>query len=280
MPLSVALAVLAAAVGHAVWNAILRVRGERVIVMTLVTAFSALVVLPLAPFVPFPEPAAWGFLLLSVCIHQAYNVFLATAYGHGDLTRIYPLARGSAPLGTLAVGLLLGEAVGGFAVTGILLLVGGILLLALEGGLSALRRSPAAAGYGMATALCITAYTISDGHGARLAGSPHSYAVWLFVLDGIPLLLYVLLRRRRALVSVTLESWRPACLAGTLSLAAYWIVLWAMTKAPIPLVAALRETSVVFAMLIGIFILKERLTAIRVVSPLLVLTGLALMRLG
>jgi drug/metabolite transporter (DMT)-like permease len=280
LSVGVAAAVLAAALFHATWNAILRVQGERLSGIGLIATASALIVLPLLPFLPLPAVASWGWLALSVAFHTGYNASLATAYNHGGLSRVYPLARGAAPPLTLAASLMfLPDTLGPLSVAGVCVLATGILVLAFEGGIGGLTKSPAAVGYALLTAVFIAGYTIADGQGARLAGSPHAYVAWLFLLEGLPLVGFLVIRRRAALVVAARRSWRPALLAGLLSLLAYWIVVWAMTRAPIALVAAVRETSVVFALVIGVVVLGETVSRIRVVAVLLVAAGLVLMRL-
>jgi drug/metabolite transporter (DMT)-like permease len=158
---------------------------------------------------------------------------------------------------------------------GVIVLAGGILLLAFEGGWRALRRSPRGVAYALATAMFIAGYTLLDGMGARSAASPHAYVAWLFVLDGIPLLVYGLVTGRGDTVRAFLGNWRSGIAAGMASLAAYWIVVWAMTLAPIATVAALRESSVLIAVLIGVAFLGERFTWLRTLSAVLVLGGLA-----
>lgn len=280
MTLGIALAVLLAALLHASWNALLRFHGDRLAMMTVLAAFSGVLALPVALWLGLPGRAAWPWLLGSVVLHVGYNVFLAGAYAHGELGRIYPLARGSAPLITLVgAALLLGQSVSLLRAAGVATLAGGILLLAFEGGWRALGRAPRGAAYAAATALLIAGYTLSDGMGARAGGNPHAYVAWLFVLDGIPLLAYGLARGRQRTWRALADNRAAGSLAGLLSLAAYWIVIWAMTHAPIPLVAALRESSVVFAVLIGVLFLGESLTWIRALSIVTVVTGLVLLRL-
>ncbi len=281
MSLTVIAAVLIAAFLHAGWNALLRFQGDRLATMAMLAAFSGLFALPWALWLGPPDPAAWPWLACSVVMHLGYNTFLAVAYDHGELGRIYPLARGTAPLLTLVGGYgLLGEVVEGGQAIGVITLAGGILLLAFEGGWRSLRRSPRGAVYALATSGFIAGYTLLDGQGARIAGNAHAYVAWLFVLDGIPLLAYFTLRNARMLSATLTGNWRQGSLAGLASLGAYWIAIWAMTVAPIATVAALRESSVLFAVLIGAVFLEESLTRVRLISALTVLTGLVMLRLS
>lgn len=276
----VTVAVLVSALCHASWNALIRIGGDKITGITLLISAGGLIALPGLFAMPLPAPAAWPFLIASVIIHTGYNTFLALAYHHGELSRVYPLVRGSAPLLTLLVAsTLLHEPVGFAAAAGILVLGLGIMALALEAGWRSLVASPRGLAYAAATSLCISAYTLSDGLGARAAGNAHSYVAWLFALECLPLLAAMLVLRRPALLAAARTDWQPALLGGGLSVAAYWIAIWAMTVAPIPIVAALRETSIVFAVLIGMWLLGERMTRIRALSIATVLCGLLLMRL-
>ena len=216
----------------------------------------------------------------SAIIHLGYNIFLALAYHHGELGKVYPLVRGSAPLTTLLISLaFLNEAVDGSSVVGIVVLAAGIMTLALDRGWRVVVASPRGLAYAAATSICITAYTLCDGIGARVAGNAHAYVIWLFVLDTPPTLALVLAVRRKAFFEAARQNWLAGFAGGGLSLVAYWIVIWAFTVAPIPIVAALRETSILFAALIGILFLGEKMTAVRALSILMVLGGLLLMRL-
>jgi drug/metabolite transporter (DMT)-like permease len=277
---AVTLAVLLAALCHASWNAIIRMRGDKVISMTLLVSAAALIALPGLLVVPILPAAAWPYLIASAIIHVGYNNFLALSYHHGELSKVYPLVRGSAPLTTLGVSLLLlDEAVDASGIIGIVVVATGIMALALDRGWRALVASPRGLLYAAATSLCITAYTLSDGLGARAAGNAHHYVVWLFVLDALPMLAFVLAWRGRDFLRAVRVNWLPGLLGGALSLVAYWIVIWAFTVAPIPIVAALRETSILFAVLIGMLFLGEKVTAVRAAAIVMVLGGLALMRL-
>lgn len=277
---AVTFAVLVAAFCHASWNAIIRMPGDKIASITLLVSAAGILAAPGLLFVPLLPAAAWPFLIASAIVHVGYNTFLALSYHHGELTKVYPLVRGSAPLTTLAVSLLfLDEAVDTGEAVGIVVLAAGIMALALDRGWRALIASRHVLTYAAATSLCITLYTLSDGLGARAAGNAHHYVIWLFVLDMLPMLAVALIVKRRELVSALRTSWIAGLAGGALSLIAYWIVIWAFTVAPIPIVAALRETSILFAVLIGMIWLGEKLTRVRAASILLVLCGLAIMRL-
>jgi len=279
MDLEVAGLVLLSAALHAGWNALVKVNGDRLAATALVAGSSALIALMALPFVPLPAPASWPYLFASLVVHVGYFLGLVAAYRHGDLSQVYPIARGAAPLVVLALApLLAGERPSGMEVLGVAVLAAGILSLALRGRLP-FRQNPAPVLYACGTAVTIGLYTVIDGLGARLAGSAHAYAVWLFVLNGIVLPAAVAARRRGTLASVVRANWRAGLLGGAMSLGAYWTVIWAMTQAPLALVAALRETSVVFAALIGCLLLGEGLGRWRIASAGVVALGIVLLRL-
>jgi drug/metabolite transporter (DMT)-like permease len=280
MDSTVFLAVLAAAAFHAGWNAILKLRLEPLLAMSLIAAASGLVAVPLLPFVDIPHPDSWVYLFASLVIHFVYYIALAEAYRTGDLGQVYPIARGAAPLLT-AIGATfwLGEHLGLIGWAGIMVLAGGIILLSFRGERNMRAFDRRAVGFALLTAVSIAAYTLADGIGARLAGGALPYIVWMFVLDGLMMLSFGLARFPGAMIAEGVRSWATALGGGALSCAAYAIAIWAMTKAPIALVAALRETSVLFAALLGIIWLREPLIATRIAAALLVVAGMLLVRL-
>ena len=273
------LAVLAAALFHALWNAGLKVRISPGIAITLMSVVAGAVALPL-PFVfGLPAPASWPYLAASLAIHLFYYITLAEAYRTGDLGQVYPIARGSAPLMT-AIGsaLLLGESLGALGWSGVVVLTSGVALLSMRGGTLNVFDGRSI-GFAFATAATIAAYTLVDGVGGRLSGNVHAYAVMLFILDGLMMIVYGLVRQRSEIASAFAAGWSLVIGGGVLSLASYWIAIWAMSVAPIALVAAVRETSVLFAALLGVFLLKEPVMPVRMAAAALVLTGLVLIRL-
>jgi drug/metabolite transporter (DMT)-like permease len=272
-------AVLFGAACHAGWNAFLKIKLEPFTAMALIAVCSALIVVPIVPFVGVPPAAAWPWVAASMAFHLGYFISLTEAYRTGDMGQVYPIARGSAPLMTAIVGtLFVGEKVGLLGWLGILVLVGGVFLLSMRGGRD-LHFDKRAVLFALCTAVTICGYSVVDGIGARTAGSAHAYTVWLFILDGLMMLVFVLLRRGTAVVGEFASFWKSGLIGGALSLAAYWIAIWAMTVAPIALVAALRETSVLFAAAIAVVVLKEPLQRPRIIAALMIVAGLALIRL-
>jgi drug/metabolite transporter (DMT)-like permease len=280
MDLFVFVAVLVAAACHAGWNALLKLNMEPIVATTLVAMASGLVALPFVSVVDLPHASAWPYLVGSVVVHIGYYLALAEAYRHGDLGQVYPIARGTAPLLTAVVAmLLLGEILGLYGWGGIVALASGILLLAVRGGRADRRFDARSVGFALLTSLTITSYTLFDGIGARLAGSAAAYTAWLFLLSGAAMSLYGLIRvGPRQLAGYSRANWAIALGGAALSTAAYAIAIWAMTVVPIALVAALRETSVLFATLISTLLLREPWLAARIAATLMVLAGALLMR--
>ena len=280
MELHVFLAVLVGAACHAGWNAFLKGKLDPVTALSLIGGAAAVVVLPLVPVFGIPKVEAWPWLVGSMIFHLGYFLGLTAAYRTGDLGQVYPIARGGAPLMTaLGATVLFGEAIGVTGWLGILLLAGGVALLSLRGGKD-LHLDRRAVGFALLTAVTICGYSLVDGTGARVAGNPHSYTIWLFILDGIVMVSAGLALRGRPLLLDFTVYWRRGVIGGVLSLAAYWIAIWAMTVAPIALVAALRETSVLFAALIAVVALKEKLRPLRIAAALIIVVGLILIRVG
>lgn len=272
MSLAVSMAVLLAALLHASWNAMIKGGGDVLHDTAGIIVGAMLVGLPFVFVVPLPAAAAWPFIAASVTVHLAYYWLMISAYRAGDLSLVYPLMRGVAPLITAVAGIaVLGEMPAPVAWLGMLLVSGGVFLL----GFRALGHAPsrAAVTFALANAAVIALYTLIDGQGARVAGNAWSYIVWLFVLDGIPFSLWMLATRRASFLAHLRGRSRRVLLGGGLSAAAYAISVWAMTKAPVALVASLRETSVLFATLIGARLLHERLSARRWSGVIAVLIG-------
>ena len=229
-----------------------------------------------------PAPASWPYLLASVVTHVAYYFFMINAYRIGDLTLAYPLMRGVAPMITAVAGIVfLGELPAFVGWLGIVLIACGVIVLSWRPSLAAAgSHQGRAVGFALANAAVIAGYTIIDGIGARAAGSAWSYIVWLFVLDGLPFTIWILATRRSPFIAfVRAQPWR-SLVAGGLSAGAYAISVWAMTRAPVALVAALRETSVLFAALLGGILLRERLSGGRWAGIAAVVAGVVALKIA
>ncbi len=278
--LVVFIAVLAAALMHAGWNAVVRAGLDRFSSILLLSMTQSGLALALLPFVPLPAPATWPWIAGASVLHTGYKLFLIRAYQHGDLSQVYPLARGAAPpivaLGGIA---LFGEHLKVTGWAAVMAIAVGVGLMAARGGAGFARLPGKALAYALATAGFVAAYTLADGQGARIAGTATGFAMWMFVGDGATMLVYALATRGRAGFAAILPAWKTGLPAGTLSLGSYWIALWAFTKAPVALVAALRETSVLFAMLIATLFLKEEAGRWRWAAGLCIAGGVVMMRL-
>lgn len=278
MSLSLLLAVLGAAFLHALWNGLVRVGASRVHAMMVLSAVQGGIGLVMALTRPLPGAEVLPWLIASGLVHSAYKVFLTFAYEHGDLSRVYPLARGTAPLLVLTVGgLFLGETLELQEVAGICVLGLGIFMLAsgvFTNGES-LRLLPYAFGAAVATA----GYSVLDGMGARVAGDSVQFVGWMFVLDGLIFAAVMTGLRGGQAWSAAGRVWGLGSLAAGASYTSYAIVVWAMTQAPIALVAALRETSIVFGVLIGWTVFGERMTGAKWLSVALIAGGVAVTRL-
>lgn len=266
---------------HAGWNAIIKVRLDRFLSISLMGLAMGSISLALLPFVEIPQGITWLWILASAALHTGYKLFLIRAYEAGDLGQVYPLARGAAPLLTaLAGSLLLDDVLTPLMTAGIVVLSLGIAVMSLRGGRTLAALDPHAIAYAFATSLFIAGYTLTDGVGARGAQSASSYAVWMFLIDGFWMASFCLMLKGRGAFFIMAREWKSGLVTGGLSFAAYWIVIWAMTKAPIAAVAALREVSILFAVAISVVLLKERLTGWRTAAALLIVAGVVALRTG
>lgn len=266
---------LTAAVAHASWNAFLRSGADRLWVVTVMNLAVLPVVLPVALLLPLPPADAWPFLVLSALLQTVYTLLLVAAYRHGDLGQVYPVVRGTVPVVATLGGFLLGDVLSAPALAGVALIVCGIL--GLVAGRSRLAGAPLV--WALATGALVAAYAMIDTFGVRRTGDPLAYAAWVCVLFGLALAIVFRLARGRLVVPFrSAETWKAAG-GGLVSLLAYVLVVTAYSLAPTGPVTALRETSVVFAALIGAVWLGERLTARRLVSCLAVALGAILIGL-
>ena len=281
----ITLAVLGAGLLHAGWNALLKSApgGDALLDTAAVVAGSSLWGFAVVPFIGVPASAAWPYMAASATIHFGYYLTLARAYQIGDLSFAYPLMRGSAPLIVALLGIVfLGELPTMPMALGIVLISLGIVSIAFVGaGRGGMRRhSPAAAYWAFTNAGLIALYTLVDATGARASGNAAAYVSWLIFLEGLPFLIWVFARRGKAAWNYVRASAPRGLVGGACSLAAYGIVLWAMTRAPVAAVAALRETSVLFAALMGSLWLKEGFGLPRLAGAASVVAGIAALKLG
>lgn len=278
MTTTVFLMVLSAGLLHAIWNTLVKVHGDRLVIMAMITTFGGIAALFMLPFVTFPAPTAWPFILASLILHNAYYLFLVAAYRYGDLSHVYPLARGSAPIIVAGMSVVfIGESLSRQGLLSVAVIGLGIMSLTLTRGAIGFKE-PRAILFALGTGGFIAAYTVVDGLGARLAGSAHGYTFWLLALDTLPLAVIVFWLRRGKVIQEIRRSWKVGVMAALMSLVAVWLVNWALTLAPMALVSALRESSIVFAVLFGVFILKERLDLVRLFAITMTLVGTVMLK--
>jgi drug/metabolite transporter (DMT)-like permease len=276
----ITLLVLAAAVMHASWNALIKAGSDKVVMQCLVMFFAGVPCIPFLLFVPLPAPASWPFLALSLAVHGVYYATLINAYRFGALSQVYPIARGAAPL-MIALGAwaFAGEAMSALEWAGVIVASVGIMSLAAPGKLPR-EEELKAIGFALATSITIALYSLADGIGVRRAGESMSYILWLLSIDAFPVMVVGLWLRRGRVV----ESFRPhlkwAAVGGLLSALGYGIVIWAMGKAPLAQVSALRESSVILAAIIGTALLGESFGRRRILAAVLVAAGNGLLHIA
>ncbi len=278
MELHVTLLVLLAAVMHASWNTLVKRSQDRLAELSIVNFFSAVVAALALPWVGLPHPASWWFILVSIMIHTGYYYMLIQAYRFGDLSHVYPLARGVSPLVIAFLSaVLVGETLNAVQVAAVVLISLSVGSLALQGRWSGSRDIRSVA-FAIGTGIMIGAYTLADGMGVRASGNAAAYIAWLFVLDCIPLIIAAVVLRRGRLRPILRSQWRTGALGGVLALSAYGLVIWALSLGMMASVAALRETSVVMAALFGTFLLGEPFGKLRLLAAFGVATGVVILR--
>jgi drug/metabolite transporter (DMT)-like permease len=268
--------VLGAALLHASWNAILRAGADRLWSVTIMCAVSVVVAAPFLVLLPPPARASWPCIGLSSVLQVSYCFFLVRAYHHGGLTQVYPIARGTAPLlVTLGAAVVVGERLTPAALAGVALVSLGIMALAFERA----KLVAASTVYALVSGGFIAAYTVTDGVGARLAANPQSYTVWLFIVQGLGMIVAYLAVRRRLVLPRNGEMGR-ALIGGVLGMVAYGVVIWALARAPMGQVSALRETSILFAGVLGALFLKEKVSLPRAGAAAMIAAGAVVLAAG
>jgi phosphonate utilization associated putative membrane protein len=270
--------VLTGALLHASWNALVKSSSDKTLDTALIHVLCSVLALPVLLVVGLPPLHVWPYVLASLVIHVGYYFALAGALKHGELGLAYPLMRGTAPL-LVAIGsfVFLGEAVRPLGWLGIVMVCAGVLMLGMSAGLLKHRKAVL---FALSNAVLIAIYTVVDAQGARLSGHVGQYVALLFVLDGWPFAVLVYLQRKGQVWEYARARWPLATFGALASLGSYSIALWAMTVAPVALVAALRETSVLFAVILGAWLLRERWTRWRVIGASTIVCGVVALRLG
>ncbi len=280
MSVQLVLLVLLAALIHATWNAVVKASADRVLTFAAIHAVGTVLGVGAAFFVALPEPQVWPFLLASALVHNVYYVFLLLSYRLGDLSEVYPVARGSSPLlVVILAAAAAGEIPNAAGLGGVALVSLGIISLTFSRGRpTRAGMKPLAAA--LATGGLIASYTVIDGLGMRAGASPWPYIVWLNLLEGIPFAVYALTVRRHAVPGFLAANWKPALAGGCLTISAYGIALYALTQGGMAHVSALRETSVLFAAVIGTVVLKEGFGLIRVAAAVVIATGIVILQVA
>ncbi|MGI9357368.1 MAG: DMT family transporter [Rhizobiaceae bacterium] len=280
MTLTVFLIVLFAAALHASWNAFVKSTGDKVVSVTAISLGHAPLGLLAMLFVPVPAPESWPYLAVSVAAHVGYQLCLILIYRLGDYSYVYPIARGSGPaIVTIFSMVFLGVQFGVSEIAAIALVITGIFCLTFVRQNNGLR-NPRAVLAALLTGCFIAAYSLLDGLGAREAGTAVGFIAWLTVINALVFAVVIGITNRGTLTKVATDGKRALLIGGTASVLAYVLVVWAMTQAPIALVTTLRETSTVFALFIGVFVLKEPISPMKVVAVALTMAGVLLLRLG
>lgn len=272
------LAVLGAAFLHALWNSLLKVGTSRMGAMVILSIgevpIGAAVVLAMPPL----DWAVAPWVLAAGCAHFFYKLFLTFAYERGDLSRVYPIARGTAPLAVgIVSALFLPDVISSMEFAGIAVLGAGILLMAQ--GVFANGENRRLIPYALGSACATATYTLIDGQGARVAGDAVAYIAWVFIADGVFFATGMLLWKGLGVLPREGKAWGVGMVAASASYGAYAVSVWAMTIAPIAVVAALRETSILFAVLIGWLVFGERMTRGKALAALVIVAGVMLTRL-
>lgn len=274
LTLPVTLAVLGAALLHAGWNALLKSSADKQLDTVAICAGSGLIGLAVAPWLPAPAPQAWPWLAASALVHVFYFAFLAGAYRYGELSYGYPIMRGGGPvIVALAGAAVFGEVLAPGPALGVALVCAGIIAFATG------RADRRATAFALGNALVIATYTVLDAKGVRASGSPVGYAAWFFFCNAIAVYSYAGLRRGAEVPRYLRRHWPRLLIGALLTTGSYGVALWAMTRAPVALVAVLRETAVLFGAVLGALFLNERFTRRRLLATGAVLAGLVVLRL-
>lgn len=271
--------VLLAALMHASWNAIVKSDRDRLASFAVIQGTGMVLGLVAVPFVAWPGATAWPYLLGSLVIHLAYYALLLRAYDEGDLSHVYPIARGLGPLlVALLSGSLVGEHLQAREFLGVLLVSAGVVAIAFADGWPRGAGSRASL-FAALTGVSIAAYTLVDGLGVRAADDALGYIAWLNVIEGPPLVVYALWRRRGAFLPYVTRHGGRSAIGGAIAATGYGIAIWAMGQGTMAHVAALRESSVLFAALIGVVLMGERFGARRIAAAVLIVAGQVLVNL-
>lgn len=264
--------VVSSAVLHSLWNALIKKQGDTLLNASSVVMGAFLIATISLPFLKFPAPASWPFIVVSAVIQIAYILLLARIYSVTEMSASYPIMRGGAPLLVALFSIIfLHEALGLATISGIIFICAGVLLTS---SVLARNRAPSKAGkLILLNTLVIATYTLIDGNGVRLSGSPISYTLCIFFLQGVGFILVDKRVLRRGFLKHSASNWKISLVAGICTITAYGVTLWAMSLAPIAIIAALRETSILFGVLVSWLMLHEKINSSRLTGAGLILAG-------
>jgi drug/metabolite transporter (DMT)-like permease len=270
--------VLLAAAMHASWNVLVKMNLDRFSAVVLLQSVLGVTGLGIMLVFGLPPASAYPYAFASAFVHTFYLIYLAKAYEAGDFSVTYPIARGTAPLFTLLGTLVFAsDAFNAMSLIGVLVVVSGLLVMGFSKKIDTASHKQAVI-YALITAALISCYTLLDGLGARASGSPTQYAGLAFFLFGISIFGTGITLRGPGLVAQIAPHWKAGVIGGGISAVAYWIIIWCMANAPIAMVAALRETSVLFGLAMSSYILREKLTAARIAGGVLIVAGAMALR--
>jgi len=277
MSLDVFAIIMLGAALHSTWNAVVKGGTDKLMTTCMIASVASLIALAVVPFLALPAKESWPFIGASVILQVVYFVLVASTYRIADMSQTYPIMRGTAPLLVAVVSVLvLAEPLSASAWLGIAVISLGILSMA-AGPSTGQRKGLILA---LINAGVIAGYTLIDGWGVRQSGAPAAYTLWIFLLTGLPLAAWALVTRRVEFCRYVLRNRRLGLVGGAGTLASYGLALWAMTQAPIATVSALRETSILFGVVISAWVLKEHLTRVRIVAACIIAAGAMVLRLG
>ena len=278
MPLNIFLAVILAAFLHAVWNAMVKNEDNKYLAVTAIVLGHVPASIFIILLTPAPSVESIPFIILSALLHIGYEWYLLSAYRFGDLIKVYPIARGTAPILVAIVSLIfLGVVLSNFEILSIFIISLGILSLSFQGAKGFKNRS--AIIYALVTGFFIMGYSITDGYGARVSNSFLSYMGWSFILNATIFSIILKINNKSDVITKTFKEGKKIFfIGGTVSYIVYGIIVWGFTQAPIALITALRETSIIFALLIGILFLKEKFTLLKVIATFVIFFGVVLLK--
>ena len=278
MPLTVFFAVILAAVLHAVWNAMVKNEKDKYLGIAGIVFGRVPASIVIIFFAPIPSAESIPYIILSAILHNGYQWFLLSAYKFGDYTKVYPIARGTAPILISIVSLIfLGVVMSNFELLGIFVVCLGILSLSFQDVQSFKNRK--AIIYALITGGFIMSYMITDGYGARISVSLLSYMGWMSILNAFLFAILLNFMKQPGIITRVVKDGKPIFLVGgTISFLVYAIIIWAFTQAPIPVVSALRETSIIFALLIGTLFLKEKFTLLKIAAVMTIFFGIIVLK--